>query len=71
MDFSETFAPVAKLDTIRLLLIVAVQKSWKVFQLDVKYAFWNGYLKEEIFSLSMPCLLAISQEVKKLIAKNT
>ena len=47
MDFSKTFASVVRLDTIRLLLDVAAQKSWKVFQLDVKSAFLNGYLKEE------------------------
>ena len=43
VEFSETFAPVAKLDTIKLLLAVAAQKSWKEFQLDVKSAFLNGY----------------------------
>lgn len=49
VDFTETFAPVARLDTIRLLLALAVQKGWVVFQLDVKSAFLNGYLEEEIF----------------------
>ena len=45
VDFSETFAPVARLDTIRLLLAVVEQKSWKVFQLDVKSAFFKWLLK--------------------------
>jgi hypothetical protein len=49
VDFSETFAPVARLDTIRILLPVAAQKGWKIIQLDVKSAFLNGYLQEEIF----------------------
>ena len=49
VDFSETFAPVARLDTIRLLLALSAQKGWKVYQLDVKSAFLNGYLQEEIF----------------------
>ncbi|KAK5846698.1 hypothetical protein PVK06_002995 [Gossypium arboreum] len=45
----ETFAPVARLDTIKLLFALAAQKQWKVHQLDVKSAFLNGFLKEEIF----------------------
>lgn len=49
VDYSETFAPVARLDTIRFLLAVSAQKSWKVFHLDVKSAFLNGVLQEEIF----------------------
>ena len=49
MDFSETFVLVARLDTIRLLLALAAQKCWKVYQLDVKSAFLNGHLEEEIF----------------------
>lgn len=48
-DFLETFAPVARLDTIKLLFALAAQKQWKVHQLDVKSAFLNGFLKEEIF----------------------
>ncbi|KAH9715988.1 hypothetical protein KPL71_021282 [Citrus sinensis] len=37
VDFSETFAPVAWLDTIRLLLALAAQKQWKIYQLDALY----------------------------------
>jgi len=49
MDYSDTFAPVARLDTIRLLLVVAAQMNWKVYQFDVKSAFLNGILHEEIY----------------------
>ena len=49
VDFSDTFAPIAKLDTIRLLIAIAVQKGWRVYQLDVKSAFLNGFLEEEIY----------------------
>jgi hypothetical protein len=49
VDFSETFAPVARLDTIRMLLALAAQNGWTIHQMDVKSAFLNGYLEEEIF----------------------
>ncbi len=49
VDFSETFAPVARLDTIRMLLALVAQKGWKTYQLDVKSAFLNGYIQEEIY----------------------
>lgn len=49
VDFSETFAPVARMDTIRMLLVFAAQKGWTLHQMDVKSAFLNGCLEEEIF----------------------
>ncbi|KAG8473238.1 hypothetical protein CXB51_035235 [Gossypium anomalum] len=49
IDFIETFAPVARLDTIKLLFALAAQKQWRIHQLYVKSAFLNGFLKEEIF----------------------
>ncbi|KAG8501219.1 hypothetical protein CXB51_003321 [Gossypium anomalum] len=49
LDYLETFAPVAGLDTIRLLIALAAQKQWKIHQLDVKFAFLNGFLEEEIY----------------------
>ena len=42
VDFSETFAPMARLDSIRLLLALAAQKEWRIYQLDVNSAFLNG-----------------------------
>ncbi|TYJ99556.1 Retrovirus-related Pol polyprotein from transposon TNT 1-94 [Cucumis melo var. makuwa] len=49
VDYSDTFAPVARMDTIRLLFAIAAQKGWKLFQLNVKSAFLNGVLQEEIY----------------------
>nr|KYP73999.1 Retrovirus-related Pol polyprotein from transposon TNT 1-94 [Cajanus cajan] len=49
VDYSNTFVPVSILDTIRLVLAVAAQNSWKIFQLDVKLAFLNGELQEKIY----------------------
>jgi len=49
VDYNETFSPVARLDTIRALIILATQKKWKSYQLYVKSAFLNGYLEEKIY----------------------
>ena len=49
IDFQETFAPVARLDAIRALVALAAQKGWLLYQLDVKSAFLNGELQEEVF----------------------
>ena len=48
VDYSNTFAPVARLDRIKLLFALAAQNNWKVFQLDVKSVFLNGFLKKKI-----------------------
>ena len=49
IDFDEVFAPVARLDTVRLILALAAQHGWVVHHLDVKSAFLNGDLKEEVY----------------------
>ncbi|KAA0050418.1 putative gag-pol polyprotein [Cucumis melo var. makuwa] len=49
LDFGETFAPVAILEAIRLLLSYACFKKFKLFQMDLKSAFLNGYLFEEVY----------------------
>ena len=49
VDYQETFAPIARYDTIKLILAFASHSSWRIHQLDVKSAFLNGLLAEEIY----------------------
>ena len=49
IDFEETFAPVARLEAIRLLLAYACSLNFQLFQMDVKSAFLNGYITEEVY----------------------
>jgi hypothetical protein len=49
LDFDETFAPIARLEAIRIILAYACHKRFKVYQMDVKSAFLNGDLNEEVY----------------------
>lgn len=49
IDFEETFAPIARMEAIRIFLAFAVYKDFKVYQMDVKSAFLNGKLEEEVY----------------------
>lgn len=54
IDYEETFAPVARLEAIRILLAFASHKNIKLFQMDVKCVFLNGYLQEEVYVAQPP-----------------
>jgi hypothetical protein len=49
LDFDDTFAPVARLESIYILLVYATHHCFKLFQMDVKSAFLNGSIKEEVY----------------------
>jgi hypothetical protein len=49
LDFGETFAHVARLGAIRILLAFATSKGFKLYQMDVKSAFLNGVIQEEVY----------------------
>ena len=53
IDYQKTFAPVAKINSIRVLMSLVVNSNWPLHQLDGKNAFLNGDLEEEVF-MSLP-----------------
>ena len=54
IDYEETFAPVARLEAIRILLAFSASKGFKLYQMDVKSAFLNGYIEEEVYVKQPP-----------------
>jgi hypothetical protein len=54
IDFGETFAHVAHLEAIRILLVFATFKGFKLYQMDVKSAFLNGVIQEEVYVRQPP-----------------
>jgi hypothetical protein len=54
VDYDEVFAPVARIETVRLLLALAAQSGWEVHHMDVKSAFLNGDLTETVFVQQPP-----------------
>ena len=49
VDFDESFAPMARLESICILMSIACTMNFKLYQMDVKCVFLNGYLNEEVF----------------------
>jgi hypothetical protein len=64
VDYDETFAPVARMDTIRAVLAIAAQNKWPVYQMDVKSAFLNGFLDKEVYVDQPPGYEVKDQEQK-------
>jgi hypothetical protein len=54
IDYEETFVPVARLKAIRILLTFSVAKGFKLYKMDLKSAFLNGFLEEEIYVRQPP-----------------
>ena len=66
IDYEETFAPVARISFVRALLTVTAASKWDFFQMDVKNAFLNGDLSEEVYmqpptSLSVDSMSLVCQ----------
>lgn len=54
IDYEETYASVARLEAIHLLLFYAFSKNFKLFQMDMKNVFLNGYINEEVYVAQAP-----------------
>ena len=64
LDFDETFSPVARFESLRLLLALATLEDWHIHQMDVKSAFLNGELEEEIFMEQPKGFVVAGQEAR-------
>ncbi|GJW57813.1 copia protein [Tanacetum coccineum] len=71
IDYDETYAPVARIESIRILLSYARALDFKLFQMDVKSAFLNGFINEEKFGLeeSKPMKTPMSSDTKLMKEK--
>jgi len=49
IDYDETYAPVARIEVVRLLLVYACLNGFKLFQMDVKSTFLNGFINKEVY----------------------
>ena len=62
IDYEETFSPIAMLKSIRILLAVAASLNYEIWQMDVKTAFLNGSLEEDIYMQQPEGFIARGQE---------
>jgi Reverse transcriptase (RNA-dependent DNA polymerase) len=66
IDFDEVFSPNARLETIRLLITIAAHEGWDIHHMDVKSAFLNGDLEEEVYVVQPPGIEIKGEEHKVL-----
>jgi len=71
VDYAKIFAPVARLDTIRMVISFAAHQNWLIYQLDVKSAFLHGEISEEVFVDQPPGYEQKGEETKVYRLKKT
>lgn len=70
LDYNETFAPVAKFDSIRAILSLAAINDWELQQMDVKTAFLHGELDEDIYMEQAPTILYLDRKTLFITCKS-
>ena len=71
LDYTDTFVPVSKLESLRVLLALAARENWEVDQMDVKNAYLNGELEEEIYMEQPPGFAKPGEEHKVCLLHKT
>jgi hypothetical protein len=69
IDYDETFSPVARFESLRLILALAVLEDWEIHQMDIKSVFLNGLLEEEIYMEQPEGFITPGQESKVCLLK--
>jgi hypothetical protein len=64
VDYDEVFAPMARMEAIRLVIALVAREGWQIHHMDVKSAFLNGDLMEEVFVQQPPCFEVQGEEHK-------
>jgi hypothetical protein len=63
-DFDEVFTPVVRLESVRMMVALAAHHRWPIHHMDVKSAFLNGSLVEEVYVKQLPGFIAVRNEDK-------
>ena len=66
VDYDEAFAPVVRIESVRLLLVLAAQEGWEVHHMDVKSAFLNDELHEEVY-VKQPAGFIVDEQEDKVL----
>jgi len=69
IDYDEVFAPVAHLETIRLIVSLAAQQKWKIHHMDMKSTFLNGVIEEEVY-IEQPLGYKVKGQEDKVLKLN-
>jgi hypothetical protein len=68
INFEEVFAPVARMELVRLILAVAAHEGWPIHHVDIKSAFLNGELEEDVY-VRQPSGFVAGEELQVLMLR--